>query len=93
LLELSGRPAGHFPQTATGEYAGCYPATGQEAVDQLEQLRASGFRFLLFPATALWWLEYYPDLAAHLERRYRRTWANLRCVIYDLSPERSGKGR
>jgi len=67
LLDV-GRPTGHFPQTSSGEYLGHHPASSREAIEQLEQLRAEGASFVVFPRTALWWLEHYRGLRDHLER-------------------------
>ena len=69
LLRLDRRRGEHFPQSPTGLYAGHYPADGEEAVAQLEALRAAGAEFLVIPAEASWWLEHYPELAAALEER------------------------
>jgi hypothetical protein len=84
LLELGdGRRGWHFPQNEDGVYAGYYPADSAEAIIHLEELRTRGAGFLLFPETALWWLERYGDLKQHLEARYRRIWSE-RCIIYQL---------
>jgi colanic acid/amylovoran biosynthesis glycosyltransferase len=69
LLEL-GRPAAHFPQTADGGYLGHHPSSSADAIAQLEELRAGGAAFLVFPRTGLWWLEHYRALREHLEQRY-----------------------
>jgi hypothetical protein len=71
LLELEGRKAWHFPQDDHGAYAGYYPADSAEAVSRLEALRDKGAQFLLFPGTALWWLEHYADFKQHLKNHYR----------------------
>jgi O-antigen biosynthesis protein len=71
LLQLDGRTAWHFPRAEDGSYAGYYPATSANAVAHLEALRAKGADFLLFPTTALWWLEHYAGLRQHLERHYQ----------------------
>lgn len=85
LLDLGVRQAWHFPQTAGGVYAGHHPADAADAVGHLEALRARGGDFLLFPATALWWLDHYRDLRSHLEERCSVVVRdeNL-CVIYSL---------
>jgi hypothetical protein len=84
LLELGdGRRGWHFPQNEDGVYAGYYPADSAEAIIHLEELRTRGAGFLLFPETALWWLERYGDLKQHLEARYRLIWSE-RCIIYQL---------
>jgi GT2 family glycosyltransferase len=89
LLDLAGRRAWHFPQ-ADGCYAGRHPFDSAEAIAQLEQLRARGGEFILFPATGLWWLEHYDELAAHLERCARPVVHDPEtCVIYALAPTRT----
>src|SRR5262245_26226480 len=65
LLRLGCR-AWHFPRDERGGYAGHYPADGAAAVAHLEALRAAGAGYLLLPATALWWLDHYRELADHL---------------------------
>jgi glycosyltransferase involved in cell wall biosynthesis len=74
LLDLKNRHAWHFPQRPDGVYAGHYPADSASAIAHLETVRARGARFLVFPATAFWWLDHYGGLREHLERHYR-------CVI------------
>jgi hypothetical protein len=88
LLDLHGRRGWHFPQAADGAYAGYHPAGSTAAIAQLEALRSKGGEFLLFPSTALWWLEHYPEFARHLESRYRLVVSQEdTCLIYDLSEE------
>jgi GT2 family glycosyltransferase/glycosyltransferase involved in cell wall biosynthesis len=71
LLNLDGRQAWHFPQNEDGTYAGFYPANSAMAIAHLEALRAKRADFLLFPHTALWWLDHYAEFKQHLERHYR----------------------
>jgi glycosyltransferase involved in cell wall biosynthesis len=66
LLAFTGRRGSHFPQLTDGRYAGHYPADCGAAIDHLEELRARGIRWLVIPDTASWWLQHYPDFAAHL---------------------------
>lgn len=66
LVELSEHRLGHFPQTATGLYAGHHPADGGSALADLLSLRASGARFLVIPAPYRWWLDHYGELAQWL---------------------------
>ena len=68
LLSLDGRPAGHFPQADTGQYAGHHPDDSEMAIAALERLVEAGWRYLVFPSTALWWLDHYAGLRRHLER-------------------------
>ena len=69
-------------------YAGYYPGGSCEAIAQLEGLRAKGAQYLLFPQTAFWWIEHYPEFARHLESRYRlivrRKDTENACMIFDL---------
>jgi GT2 family glycosyltransferase len=85
LLELGGRTGWHFPQDSRGSYSGFNPADSGSAVVQLEAMRGKGADYLLLPATALWWLDHYAGLRAHLERHYRLV---LRredtCALYSL---------
>ena len=70
LLELGGRDAKHFPQSATGAYAGHHPANGKAAVIALKKLSPPA-NYLAIPQTGLWWLEHYPEFARHLRRHAR----------------------
>ena len=70
LLELGKRDAWHFPRRADGVYAGYYPQDSAAAIKHLEALRDRGAEFIAFPASAMWWLDHYVDLAAHLEANY-----------------------
>jgi hypothetical protein len=87
LLALDGRTGGHFPQTVDGAYAGHHPLDSAHAIDELERMRAAGWRYLVFPVTALWWLDHYAELRRHLETTGRLL---LRSdglgVVYGLLP-------
>lgn len=63
---VSRERAAHFPQGADGGYLGYHPEDGAAVLTELGRLHALGFDHLLVPATSLWWLEAYPELAAHL---------------------------
>ena len=85
LVDLYGRQAWHFPQNEEGRWAGYHPKSSLAAVAHLEYLRANGGDYLLFPATAFWWLDEYSGLRRHLEQRYRvarRT--DGTCLIFSL---------
>jgi glycosyltransferase involved in cell wall biosynthesis len=89
LLKLDGRIAWHFPRNADGLYAGYNPADSAAAIGHLEELRAQGAEFLLFPTTALWWLEHYAEFRRHLESRYPVVVHQTdSCVIFACSKER-----
>jgi hypothetical protein len=67
LLAFDGRTGGHFPQTVDGAYAGHHPLDSAQAIEELERMRAAGWLYLVFPVTALWWLDHYAELRRHLE--------------------------
>jgi hypothetical protein len=71
LVDLDGRIGWHYPRSADGRWAGHHPQDSAAAVAHLEDLRRHGAGFVLFPATARWWLDYYADLRRHLETRGR----------------------
>ncbi|MDH3732273.1 MAG: hypothetical protein OEU54_02020 [Gemmatimonadota bacterium] len=86
LMHLGGRQAWHFPRTEAGLYAGYHPRTSQDAIQHLETLRADGADFLLFPATATWWLDYYEDFRVHLDGRYELVVDDPTvCLAYSLT--------
>jgi hypothetical protein len=88
LLKLGGERSGwHFPQNDDGVYAGYHPVDGFAAISHLEELRSRGADYLLFPATAFWWLERYEEFAQHLDASYRRLWGEG-CIIYALHEPR-----
>jgi GT2 family glycosyltransferase len=90
LIRFSGRTGWHFPRAADGRYAGHHPADGGEAVRHLERLRAQGANFIVFPETAWWWLEHYPELARELEENYGVTERTAACLVFDLRVGRRG---
>jgi hypothetical protein len=88
LLRLGGRRAGHFPQTAKGEYAGHHPANDAAAVAHLDALRAKGAQYLVVPATSVWWLEHYDGFRRHLERTAVVTVCRPdTCIVFSLGRE------
>jgi hypothetical protein len=66
LLEFPGLSATHFPQDSAGGYAGHHPFDSATAIAEIEALRRGGAEYLVIPATARWWLDYYDGLARHL---------------------------
>jgi glycosyltransferase involved in cell wall biosynthesis len=84
LLEVEDRKAWHFPRGEDGRYAGYYPADSAAAVAHLEALRGEGAGFLLFPASAFWWLEHYRDFGRHLETCSRVVHRDDHCLLFAL---------
>jgi hypothetical protein len=66
LVEMPGIAAAHFPQGASGGYAGHHPHDSATATAELEELRRRGAEYLVLPATARWWLDFYGGFATHL---------------------------
>ncbi len=66
LTELPGLAAAHFPQDASGDYAGHHPADSADATARLQTLQRRGAEYLVIPATARWWLKFYVGFAEHL---------------------------
>ena len=85
MVVLEGALARHFPQSSDGAYAGHHPANSEDAITQLEALRADGVGdYLLIPDGSRWWLEHYPDLHRHLEREYFRVADEPAGIIYHI---------
>jgi hypothetical protein len=89
LLRLGARQTGHFPQSSTGLYAGHHPADGAAAAAHLGELRRRGFDYLVVPATSLWWLDYYEELAEALAEGELVCDEPQTCLIYSLRSARS----
>ena len=88
LLHFRGRKGAHFPQVEGGEWAGFYPADGNAAVEHLRALRVDGATHLLFPQSALWWLDHYPELRLHLEQCARLVACDTDlCAVWQLDSE------
>jgi hypothetical protein len=92
LIRLGNREGWHFPRHPDGRYAGFHPADSVAAIKHLEELRERGAQYLVFPASARWWLDYYEGFAEHLNSRYTVVaddeWI---CTIYALRPEFEAK--
>ena len=82
LLRVDGRIGWHFPERGDGAQQ---PSSAEEAMAELESLRARGARYLFFPVTTLWWLEQVGGLREHLERDYTAlTYEPDRGALYEL---------
>ncbi|MGH8544974.1 MAG: hypothetical protein ACREX3_15355 [Gammaproteobacteria bacterium] len=85
LLEFDNAQGWHFPQTDRETYAGYHPRDSEEAIQHLEELRSRGGDYLLIPATAAWWLDFYREFRDHLERHYSVVVREPdTCVLYRL---------
>jgi Glycosyl transferase family 2 len=75
-------------------FSGYYPLDSNEAVTRLEALREKGAEFLLFPRSAFWWLDHYPEFKSHLENHCRliadTKSTDSSCIIFDLRQFQTG---
>ena len=92
LVSFADRDVSHFPRNGTRGYAGYYPADSAAAIRHLELLRSEGAQFLVFPQTALWWLNHYAEFGQHLEATAQRVWSDTDCVIYQLASPHAAAG-
>jgi len=86
LLQLNGRRTWHFPCAEDGTYLWHHPETGAEAIARLEALRGQGAQYLLLPATAFWWLEFYREFGEHLRQHYPEILRKPSCRVFALQP-------
>ena len=100
LIELDVRRAFDFPQSAAGSYLGHHPADSQEAIAHVRTaITRWGCEYLVFPASAFWWLEFYGELRQQLETSHVPIWDSANCRIYRLTRpkpavrKRAGKRR
>jgi GT2 family glycosyltransferase len=93
LVQLGAQRRGwHFPQMPDGAYAGYHPGDSAEAIAHFEVLRENGAEYIVFPETALWWLDFYGDFIDMLRRGYHETvWRAGTCVIFGLRAARPGE--
>jgi len=87
LLGVHDGPSWHFPCDANFSYAGFHPENTAKAICSIDALIAQGGRFLLFPRTSFWWLEYYAGLGDYLQEQYRLAYSDDLCRIFELSHE------
>jgi GT2 family glycosyltransferase len=87
LIRFDNREGWHFPQMDDGVYAGHYPADSDEAIAELERLRARGGRYFLLPKTSMWWLDHYRAFGSHLEQQHAELVRDDACLVFALSEE------
>ena len=85
LLALKGVDGWHFPRAEDGRYAGFYPATSEDAIAHLEELRALGATHLALPRSAFWWLASYSGLHRHLAAAYEIVRSDENLMVFDLA--------
>ena len=87
LLQVPGRRCSHFPQDEGGGYLGYYPKNGGDALQLLETAQNAGAEFFVLPATALWWLEQYPELAERLGQAQPVVDQPDLCLVFGLADD------
>jgi hypothetical protein len=85
LLDQPSLTTAHFPQNGAGAYAGHHPRDSAEATMELERLRRAGAEYLVIPATARWWLDFYEQFAGHLADHCEVLVESDSCLIYGLA--------
>lgn len=79
---IAGRRCISFPEK-DGQYWGP-PPDDDTAIQELERLRRSGAKFMVFVWPFLWWLDCYPGLHQYLRSECRCVLENDRLVVFDL---------
>jgi GT2 family glycosyltransferase/glycosyltransferase involved in cell wall biosynthesis len=87
LLNLNKRLGWHFPQGPNNVYVGYHPRDSLDAIRHLQRLRKKGAAWLVFPKTAFWWFDYYPEFRRYLDVNCRVAIRDPKtCVVYAVSP-------
>ncbi len=68
-----------------GQYWGP-PEDDSIAIQELERLRQTSAKFIVFAWPAFWWLDFYSDFEQYLQSRFSCVLKNDRLVIFDLRP-------
>jgi hypothetical protein len=85
LVAEDSRSISHFPRPANGTREGL-PPEGAAAIAHLEELRAEGAEWLVFPSMSLWWLDHDPELHHHLLTSYEAVAApEDDCLLFRLT--------
>jgi hypothetical protein len=70
-----------------GQYWGP-PPDDETAIQELERLRRSGARFIVFVWPAFWWFGYYATFYHYLNANFACSLKNDRLVVFDLGASR-----
>ncbi len=66
-----------------GQYWGP-PPDDETAINELERLRQSGAKFIVFAWNTFWWLDYYKEFHNYLRSKYQCVLENERLVVFAL---------
>jgi hypothetical protein len=85
-IYYSGRRGWHFPQGSVLWLP--WPTDGQQAINELETLRAVGGSYLIFTTSTFYLLSgEYRDFQRHLDSLYHRVKESDEYIIFDLGPK------
>jgi hypothetical protein len=84
IFYYAERKGWHFPEH-DGIYNGT-PDESEQAVENLDRLRRSGATHFVFTRNTFWWLQSYPEFAAHLTNNATLIEATAQFQIYELLP-------
>ena len=83
IFHYAERKGWHFPENAA-IYNGT-PYDSEDAIVNLERLRRGGATHFVFTSSTVWWMQSYPDFAAHLTNNATLIEATLEFRIYKLT--------
>jgi hypothetical protein len=66
-----------------GRHAGP-PPNDEKAIQEVERLRQSGAKFIVFAWPAFWWLDHYQGFSQYLRSHFHCTLDNERVVSFDM---------
>jgi hypothetical protein len=69
-----------------GQYWG-HPPNDDTAIHELDRLRASGAKFIVFWWTAFWWLDQYPTFHHYLRTKFTCILTSAHLIIFELGQE------
>jgi hypothetical protein len=84
LMQVEGRHMRHVPRNPDGTPAWHDPADSADVLAQIARERELGAGYLVIPKASLWWLDYFAELAEHLERECRLLGRDSDCVVFQL---------
>jgi 4-amino-4-deoxy-L-arabinose transferase-like glycosyltransferase len=84
IFYYAERKGWHFPEQ-NAIYNGT-PDDSEQAIENLERLRRRGATHFVFTRNTFWWLQSYPEFAAHLTNNATLIEATSESRIYELTP-------
>ena len=67
------------------------PVNQSAAVTELERVKQSGARFIVFTWDTFWWLDFYSELDRHLSNHSECLLRSPRVLVFNLAPSRSSQ--